>query len=286
MPIETILRSVLFVPGDDSEKLAKAKQLPSDALAIDWEDGVALPNRHKARVQAIEFTQQRDTLPQAILIRMNPVFSPEFSQDYSAIQQCEVDGIILSKCRFAGDVHTVADLLDKMVAFRECRIYPLIESPAALLNAFSIATASDRVTALVFGAEDFSAEMGIVRSQTEIELLYARCSIVTSARAAGRDALDSPCLHIRNPERVREAGRHARNLGFTGKLAIHPSQLEILNEVFSSSDEELEGARRIIAAASPETGAFSLEGMMVDEPILKRARQVLSRSSRPQKPAH
>jgi citrate lyase subunit beta / citryl-CoA lyase len=88
MPIETILRSVLFVPGDDSEKLAKAKQLPSDALAIDWEDGVALPNRHKARVQAIEFTQQRDTLPQAILIRMNPVFSPEFSQDYSAIQQC------------------------------------------------------------------------------------------------------------------------------------------------------------------------------------------------------
>jgi citrate lyase beta subunit len=286
MPIETILRSVLFIPGDDSRKLAKAKQLPADALAVDWEDGVSPPKKNKARAQTVEFTQQSDNLLPAILVRMNPTFSPEFSQDCAAIQECAIDGIILSKCRSAEDVHVLADLLDKVVTLRECKIYPLIESPAALLSAFSIATASDRVAALAFGAEDFSAEMGIVRSRTETELLYARSCIVTSARAAGRDALDSPCLHIRNPERVREAGHHARNLGFTGKLAIHPSQLEIINEVFSASEQELESARRTLDAASPETGVFSLDGRMVDEPILKRARQVVSRAPRPQKPAH
>jgi citrate lyase beta subunit len=286
MPIETILRSVLFIPGDDSRKLAKAKQLPADALAVDWEDGVSPPKKNKARAQTVEFTQQSDNLLPAILVRMNPTFSPEFSQDCAAIQECAIDGIILSKCRSAEDVHVLADLLDKVVTLRECKIYPLIESPAALLSAFSIATASDRVAALAFGAEDFSAEMGIVRSRTETELLYARSCIVTSARAAGRDAVDSPCLDIRNPERVREAGHHARNLGFTGKLAIHPSQLEIINEVFSASEQELESARRTLDAASPETGVFSLDGRMVDEPILKRARQVVSRATRPQKPAH
>jgi citrate lyase beta subunit len=286
MLIEISLRSVLFVPADAGKKLARAQQLPADALAVDWEDGVALPHKNKARTQTVEFTRQRATLPQVILVRMNPVFSPEFSQDCAAIQQCTVDGIILSKCRSAEDVRGLADVLDQVVALRDCNIYPLIESPAALLDAFSIATASDRVAALAFGAEDFSAEMGIVQSETEIELLYARSCIVTSARAAGRDAVDSPCLDLRNPERVREAGRRARNLGFTGKLAIHPSQLEILNEVFSSSDQELEEARRILAASSPDRGAFSLEGSMVDEPILKRARQVLHRAPRSQKPTN
>ena len=151
--------------------------------------------------------------------------------------------------------------------------------PLALLNAFSIATASPRVAALLFGAEDFSAEMGILPSAGEIELLHARSSLVTQARAAGRDALDSPCLEFRDLRRIAAAARRARNLGFTGQMAIHPSQVKILNEIFSPSQLEFEKARAIIAAASPDAGVFSVEGSMVDEAVLKRARRVLRLAS-------
>jgi citrate lyase subunit beta / citryl-CoA lyase len=279
MLVEAYLRSLLFVPGDDAKKLAKAPQLPADAIIIDWEDAVALEHKTKARTQTIEAGRQQTACQKVILVRINPVFSPEFPQDCEAIQQCAVDGIMLSKCRSAEDVQVLNSVLDRTDALRECSICPLIESPVGLMNSFSIVTSSDRVTMLAFGAEDFSAEMGIVRSETELELLYARSRLVTNARAGGRDAVDSPCTDLRDPERVRAAAHHARNLGFTGKLAIHPSQIEIINRAFAPSEQELDEARHAIAAASARTGAFALEGRMVDEPVLKRARQILRRSS-------
>jgi len=277
MPIGPRLRSLLFVPGDDGGKLAKAVDVPADALLVDWEDSVASQNKAKARAQTIKLTQQGFSLQQAMFIRINPVCSSAFEGDCEAIGKCAVDGILLSKCASADDVRLLEQILNSVDMLKKCCIYPLIESPSALINASSIATASDRVAALAFGAEDFSTEMDIVRSEDEIELLYARSCLVTHSRAAGRDTLDSPCIDFHNPERLRAAGTRARRLGFTGKLAIHPSQVAILNEVFSPSEEELKRASRMIAAASPNTGVFSFDGRMVDEPILKQARKILQK---------
>jgi citrate lyase subunit beta / citryl-CoA lyase len=277
MPIGTRLRSLLFVPGDDGGKLAKAAHAPADALLVDWEDSVASQNKAKARAQTIKFTQRGPSLRQAMFIRINSVCSSAFEGDSESICECAVDGIMLSKCASADDVRLLEQILNSVDMLKKCCIYPLIESPSALINASSIATASDRVAALAFGAEDFSTEMDIVRSEDEIELLYARSYLVTHSRAAGRDTLDSPCIDFHNPERLRAAGTRARRLGFTGKLAIHPSQVAILNEVFSPSEEELKRASRMIAAASPNTGVFSFDGSMVDEPILRQARKVLQK---------
>jgi citrate lyase subunit beta/citryl-CoA lyase len=219
--------------------------------------------------------RRRATLPQRIILRLNPVFSSAFQEDCAILDQCTVDGIMLSKCRTADDVCRLEEVLKTVATLDNCRVYPLLESPEALLNAFSIAMVSPRVAALAFGAEDFAAEMGIVRTADEIELLYARSSLVAQARAAGRDALDSPCLEFRAPRRLAASARRARNLGFTGKLAIHPSQVRTLNKIFSPAERELKAARDIVAAASANPGAFSIDGSMVDEAVLKRARRVL-----------
>src|SRR5271168_1622293 len=111
MPMGTSLRSLLFVPGDDSGKLAKAAHVPADALLVDWEDAVALQNKAKARTQTIKFSQQSTSLQQAIFIRINPVCSPAFEGDCEAIRECAVDGILLSKCRSADDVRLLEQIL-------------------------------------------------------------------------------------------------------------------------------------------------------------------------------
>lgn len=279
MQVEKRLRSLLFVPGDSHRKIMKAQQIRADALVVDWEDAVAPQSKTEARKLTVELMRQRAMLPQTMVLRLNPVSSAAFQEDCAALGQCSVDGIMLSKCQSADDVGRLEEVLNRMPSLDKCRIYPLLESPAAILNAFSIAMASPRVAALAFGAEDFSAETGIVRTAGEIELLYARCSLVTQARAAGRDALDSPCLEFREPRRIAAAARRARNLGFTGQMAIHPSQVKILNEVFSPSKREVKEARDIVAAASPRAAVFSIEGSMVDEAVLRRARQVLRLAS-------
>jgi citrate lyase subunit beta / citryl-CoA lyase len=278
MQVEKRLRSLLFVPGDSHRKIIKSQQIPADALVVDWEDAVAPQSKTEARKLTVELMRQRATLPM-IVLRLNPVPSAAFQEDCAVLGQCPVDGIMLSKCQSAGDVCRLEEVLNRVPSLDKCRIYPLLESPAAILNAFSIAMASPRVAALAFGAEDFSAETGIVRTAGEIELLYARSSLVTQARAAGRDALDSPCLEFRRPRRIAAAARRARNLGFTGQMAIHPSQVKILNEVFSPSKREVKEARDVVAAASPRAGVFSIEGSMVDEAVLRRARRVLRLAS-------
>lgn len=275
MEIDKSLRTLLFVPGDSRGKLDKSQRSQADALILDWEDAVAPQKKAEARLLTLEFLRRRATLPQMIILRLNPVFSSAFQEDCAILDQCNVDGIMLSKCRTADDVCRLEEVLKTVAALDNCRVYPLLESPDALLNAFSIAMVSPRVAALAFGAEDFAAEMGIVRTADEIELLYARSSLVAQARAAGRDALDSPCLEFREPRRLAASARRARNLGFTGKLAIHPSQVRTLNKIFSPSERELKAARDIVAAASANTGAFSIDGSMVDEAVLKRARRVL-----------
>lgn len=275
MEIDKSLRTLLFVPGDSRGKLAKSQLSQADALIVDWEDAVAPQNKAEARVLTLEFLRRRAMFPQMIILRLNPVFSPAFQEDCAILDQCTVDGIMLSKCRTADDVCRLEEVLKTIAALGNCRVYPLLESPEALLNAFPIAMASPRVAALAFGAEDFAAEMGIVRTADEIELLYARSSLVAQARAAGRDSLDSPCLEFREPRRMAASARRARNLGFTGKLAIHPAQIRTLNKIFSPSERELKAARDVVAAASASTGAFSIDGSMVDEAVLKRARRVL-----------
>jgi citrate lyase subunit beta/citryl-CoA lyase len=132
------------------------------------------------------------------------------------------------------------------------------------------------VRAVLFGAEDFSADVGITRTPGEPELLYARCALVTACRAASCQAIDSPCIDFNDLEQTRQAAQRARNLGFSGKLAIHPTQLSVLNAVFSPSEAEVQEARRILAAYSGSgAGVITMDGKMIDEAIVRKARDIL-----------
>jgi citrate lyase beta subunit len=274
--MEHILRSLLFVPGDSQSKIAKATQVPADILILDWEDAVLSKDKASARVLTIDFLKHH-RIPQPVFIRFNPAATTAFDQDCLALRECVPDGVVLSKCRSADDVQKLQDFLDAIDPARKCGICPLVESPQGLLRAPSIAGGSNRVTMVAFGAEDFSADMRIIRTAEEFELLYARSAIVTACRATGREPVDSPCLELRDSERVRTAAHKARNMGFSGKLAIHPNQVSIINEVFSPSEAEVREARHIIEimSAAP-SGVFTVDGRMVDEAIVRRARSILN----------
>jgi citrate lyase subunit beta/citryl-CoA lyase len=270
-----ILRSLLFVPGDSQSKIAKAVQVPADVLILDWEDAVLSKDKASARVLTIDFLKHR-TIPQPVFIRFNPAGTRAFEEDCLAVRECVPVGVVLSKCRSAEDIQKLHDLLDAIDPAHKCGICPLVESPKGVLQAPSIASASNRVTMVAFGAEDFSAEMHIIRTAEELELLYARSFIVAACRAAGKEPIDSPCLELRDPECVRTAAHKARNMGFSGKLAIHPNQISIINETFSPSEAEVREARHIVEVMSEApTGVFTVDGRMVDEAIVRRARSIL-----------
>jgi citrate lyase subunit beta/citryl-CoA lyase len=276
MQATPVMRSLLFVPADSEPKLTKAKQIAADALILDWEDAVLPENKASARRLSRDFLLGRTSSKPSVLIRCNPVGSRSFAEDCIALDAILPDGILLSKCQSAAEVLQLDEVLNKRDSASQVRVYPLVESPLGLLNAFAIVTCTTRVAGLGFGAEDFSAEMRISRTPGEIELLYARSALVTACHAAGRDAIDSPCLEWKDPDRLRAHVQAARNLGFTGKLAIHPAQVPVVNDVFSPSPSEVERARRMVDAFSASGSAvLAWDGTMVDEAVVRRARQIL-----------
>lgn len=275
MEVHRMLRSLLFVPGNSPLKMAKAARLPADAIILDWEDAVLPSEKASARRSTIKFLLEENCRPLAF-IRFNPAGSGAFEEDSKTLLEHVPQGIVLSKCRSAADVRRLADVLDDADPSGQCSICTLVESPEGLMNAASIARESSRVSTVAFGAEDFSAEMGIVRTADEIELLYARSTLVTACRAAGKEPIDSPFLEFRDLGQLRAAAQRARNLGFSGKLAIHPVQLRVLNQAFMPTEAELAQAREIVASfSSTGSGVTAVDGQMVDEAVVRRARRIL-----------
>ncbi len=269
-------RSYLFVPGDSERKLAKARQRGADVLILDWEDAVLPGNKARARELSLEFVLAGGPSDSSVLIRCNPADSPSFEGDCLALRRIPSEGVLLSKCRSVDEVLRLDQALGDGEGVAPHRIYLMMESPQAVLNAFQMVSSCARVAGLMFGAEDFSAEMHIARTSEEIELLYARSAIATAARAAGCEVVDSPCLEFKDLARVRAHSQAARNLGFSGKLAIHPAQVAVINEVFSPSAAEVEWARHIVEAFSAaDAGVVDVDGTMVDEAIVRQARQIL-----------
>ena len=195
----------------------------------------------------------------------------------SALAMTKAGGIILPKCESAADVREVIQFLERIPGW-DCRVCPLIESPRGLLEASHIASASERVIALAFGAEDFCVATGIRRTAGEQELLFARSALVVAAKAHGLAAIDSPTIVLDDLEKLREDARRALHLGFTGKLVIHPKHLPIVADAFTPNAEEVQEAQELLNQASIEpAGVFRWRGRMVDEPLLEQARRIVSR---------
>jgi len=285
----TILRSLLFVPGNKSNMLGKVLGLRPDAFVPDMEDSVPAAEKTNARVLIREFLPQLAAVGVPVIPRVNALETGWFEDDLAAVVGLAIYGVSVGKVRSAGDVSAISQLIGALekragLVLGSVKLVPWIETAAAIVNCDAICTASERVVAIAFGGEDFTNDMGIERLEDESQVAYARQKVCVSARAAHVLALDTPYFKLRDPDGLRANALAAKNVGFKGKFAIHPEQIAALNECFSPSAQEVAHAQRVVAAfEEAETrgrGSTSLDGWVIDVPVVKRARALLELARR------
>ena len=282
-------RSLLFTPGDDMHKLEKAAGLAADGVILDLEDGVALSRKTTARDTVIDALERLDFGGRERLVRVNPVNSALCRRDLEAVVPARPDGVVVAKVESPDDLTSVAHFVTDVERQHGwpvggMRLLAMIETARGVLNVATIAGATPRLDALIFGGEDFAANVGARRSKAGGELLYARSALVTAGAAYGLQAIDMIFVELDNATDLAEECAFARGLGFVGKTAIHPAQLAPINVAFTPTPEEVAYAERLLAAyeaaQAAGVGAFELDGRMVDRPMVRAARQVLARAER------
>ena len=273
--VAMLLRSILFVPGTRADRFPKAMAAGADAVVFDLEDGVEASRKADARRIIAEWLDTSEASRTARFVRVNSVRSTWLADDLSWLPAIagHLDAVVLPKAESAQDVERIAAVAPSR------RVIPLLETSRGIIGAAAIASARAEIPALLFGAEDLTAELGIPRTLAGDEILLARSQVVLAAATIGADPIDAIFVDFSSHDRLRQDAVRARALGFRGKMAIHPDQVEIINEVFSPTAEEIAAARRVIAADAAARakgeGAFRLDDQMVDAPIVARARRVL-----------
>lgn len=278
-------RSWLFVPALRShEWLPKAIATGADAVILDLEDATAPTERTRAR-ESLRTLSIPDSDAPAILVRVNN--APEhLEDDLAAAVALGAHGVVVPRVDRAGQIGDICALLESFErrGTRKDRlaIIAMIETPRAVLSALEIADAHERIAGLAFGAGDLAAHLGVARSTDGSETALARETIVLAAAAAGVCAIDTPFLDIENVDGLRAEAREAFQLGFVGKLVIHPSHVPVVNEAFMPSDQEIARARGVLEAferaISEGAGVTRYAGRMIDSPDAAQARRVLERA--------
>ncbi|MGH7309571.1 MAG: HpcH/HpaI aldolase/citrate lyase family protein [Candidatus Rokuibacteriota bacterium] len=289
-------RSLHFVPGGNEKMIARALTLPADGLILDLED--AVPPERKAATRPIvrQWLEKLDFGGRERWIRMNPLASGLGGPDLAETIGGRPDGYVVPKPGSAAEVRAVADELDRLeprhgVDHGATRLVLIAtETPSGLLNIKEIAAASPRVVAVAWGVEDLGAAMGLGRVRdAEGRYLdiprHARVMCAVAAAAAGVEAIDTVYTDIADLEGLRRECEEAVQMGFTGKISIHPSQIAVINAAFVPSPDEVEEARALVAAFAEASQrgvyAFTFRGRMVDAPHLHRARKILGRAGVP-----
>lgn len=282
------MRSFLFVPGDSERKLAKAENSGADALVLDLEDAVSADRIEIARKMVREYlVGHRDRTRTQLWVRINPLSTEKALPDLAAIVGGAPDGILLPKTTSAADAVLLDHYLSALevregVAANSIRILPVAtETAPAIFNLGGFAGCSDRLWGMTWGAEDLSAALGASTNRDEdgqLEFTYkmARSLCLVAAVAAGIEPIDTVYTNFKDPEGLFRESQAARRAGFTGKIAIHPDQVEPINRAFTHSAEDIAYARRVVEAFSAGVGTVALDGKMLDMPHLKQARRVLA----------
>lgn len=288
------MRSYLFTPGDSEKKIGKALGSGADAVILDLEDSVAPANKDTARVVTAAAIAEAKSSPDSktlptLVVRVNPIDTPQFAEDLAAIVPQSPDLIMLPKAEGGGDIQR----LDAAVASLEASAHSAIgfiaiatETAASLFVMGSYQNCCVRLRGLAWGAEDLSADLGAETPRDPNgdytgPYRMARDLTLLAACAADVDAIDGPFVDFRDDDGLRAECTAARRDGFAGKLAIHPAQVETINTVFQPTDDEVALARNIVAAFDAEgsaVGVVGIDGKMYDIPHLKRARKLLARA--------
>ncbi len=281
-----VLRSMLFVPGDQDRMLRKAPTLPADALILDLEDGVAPQDKAVARARIPQALEAGFPEGVRIFIRPNSLATGLLEDDLLATVHPRVDGVVVPKARSPHDLEVVDRVLATLeeargIPLKQVAIAVLIETPQAVLHAEEIVTRSARVVALLFGAEDLAAEMSLSRASAAAAVAYPRAHTALTAHATGCAAIDLVFTAIDDAEGLTAECREGKALGYTGKQVIHPSQLGPVNATFAPDPSQIAWARRILEAyRTAPRGALVVEGKMIDAPVVAQAERILADADR------
>ncbi len=275
MSMRRVRRSVLFVPAVRPDRLPKALATGADAVCLDLEDGVSFAKKDEARAQAVALLAEPRTGRAEVMLRINEPESDLGERDLAAVLAAGVrpDALMVPKVPGAEALCALERRLGPGLAGLPLIVQ--IETAAGLAAAEAIAMATPNVAVMFFGAVDLSAELGC--SIEWDALLYARSRVVAAAALVGADAMDTPFMDVSAPRQLQSESAAARRLGFTGKAAIHPSQVPIVQDAFSPDAETVAWARRIVEAyEANEGGVLLVAGKLIERPVIASAQRVLA----------
>ena len=279
-------RALLYMPGDNWKMITKSVTLGVDSICMDMEDGTAVNKRAEARATIAKALQELDFGASEKLARINSVGSGWEKDDIEAVLPYHPDGVVIPKVESFEHVEWASKIIEAAELkygwpINSVRILIGVETAKGILNLKEIA-AHPRLDAIIFGGEDFAASIGAVRTKDAVELLYARQAVIVACAANDLQAIDIVTIDYKDLEALKIESQFGAGLGFSGKQIIHPNQVSVVQEAFTPSDESIAYARRIVetfeASQKEGKGAYSLDGKMIDMPLLKNAQKVLARA--------
>ena len=280
-----MLRSMLFLPGNNPNMLINGNCLGADAVIFDLEDAVAPAEKDAARILVRNTMRYMDFGSCGRIVRINSIDTPYWRKDLAQILPCRPDLILLPKTGCAADIQEadryITELENQLgIPENTVGLMALIETAMGVENAFSIASACKRIRALFLGAEDLTADLRCKRTKEGREIEYARTRLVVAARAANIDVFDTPFTDVNDDDGIIVDAELAKALGFSGKASISPRHVEVINQVFSPTQAEIDYAYEVIEAIriakEQGKGAIALRGKMIDAPIVARAERTIS----------
>jgi citrate lyase subunit beta / citryl-CoA lyase len=277
-------RTMLFIPGNNPGMLINADTHGSDSIILDLEDAVSPNEKSAARCLVRNALEAFMPYGKEVIIRINDISTPYWQEDLKAVVPFRPAMIMPTKVSGGKDIRIISDFIGEIekengIEENSIRLIPLLETASGIEFSYDIATASPRMEALYLGAEDLTKDLHARRTKEGREILYARCRLLTAARTAGIKAYDTPFTDVDDMDGLKKDAEFARQLGFDGKAVISPRHVQCVNEVFSPSEAEIAYAKAVIEAIEEGKrqgkGAVSLNGKMIDPPIVARAQQTL-----------
>ncbi len=280
-----LYRTMLFVPGNNPGKMVKAEIYGADCIIFDLEDAVSVNEKDAARDLVISFLSRHRPQCCRVGVRINGWDTPYYEEDVKSMVPLKPDFLRLPKTETAEHIKLLDALLTEQekaygIDVGSIKIVATIETALGVYNAYNIASASDRMLAIGLGAEDFRTDMRMSRSEDGSEIYFARNMISLAAHAAGIKAIDYVYSNFKNEEGFVADVKLGKSLGYSGKSVIHPNQILLVHGVYEPNEKEIEHSKKVLAAYETAmqnaSGVISLDGKMIDMPIVTRAKAIIS----------
>lgn len=281
--MKKLRRTMLFMPGNNPGMLLNAPILGADSVILDLEDAVSLTEKDGARILVREAIKSLDYSNVELTVRVNPLDTEFGPKDVDTITRVKPDTLMVPKAD-PKEIKLADEMISKIEkeeGFEDgsIKIIPLIETAYGLENVYDVIKASQRIVAVLLGGEDLTSDLGIKRTKEGEEIFYARNRVATACRASRIDAIDTPFTDTNDYEGLKKDASKAKSIGMTGKAAINPRQIDTIHSVFAPTENEIKHAKRVLDAMEEAQkegkGVFSLDGKMVDAPVLNRAKNTV-----------